>query len=116
MRYLCKCGFFEVCIFFILVLSLHVARLGSWQFLTGLPYSSLSATMMWHLVWAMHSGCRDTSNIRLQISLQECKKQLLGKSAYKEYSVHTVFSAVHYVVPHSVVRGSKVKEAGGAHT
>ncbi|XP_022106571.1 ectopic P granules protein 5 homolog isoform X2 [Acanthaster planci] len=29
-------------------------RLGTWQFMTDMPYTSLSSTMMWRLLWSLH--------------------------------------------------------------
>ena len=29
-------------------------RLGTWQFMTNMPYTSLSSTMMWRLLWSLH--------------------------------------------------------------
>jgi hypothetical protein len=35
-------------------------RLGSWQFLTDLPYWCISLDMMWRLLWLMHQGHHST--------------------------------------------------------
>ncbi|ELT99412.1 hypothetical protein CAPTEDRAFT_188527 [Capitella teleta] len=40
---------------------LSAQRLGSWQFLTDLPYWCISLDMMWRLLWLMHQGHHLTS-------------------------------------------------------
>lgn len=60
-----------------------VDRLGSWQFLTDLPYSGISMTMLWQLLIVMHQGCQrtgDMSDVDMDLTIEECQARLSGKS------------------------------------
>jgi len=55
-------------------------RLGSWQFLTELPYKGVSISVLWNLFRLMHQGCykMNTSHLQMDIAIELCKLELTG--------------------------------------
>ncbi|XP_060080983.1 ectopic P granules protein 5 homolog [Ylistrum balloti] len=53
---------------------LTAQRLGCWQFMTDMPYSTLSGEMAWQLVWLFHQGRGQTINPDTLPSEDICRK------------------------------------------
>ncbi|XP_021361330.1 ectopic P granules protein 5 homolog [Mizuhopecten yessoensis] len=53
---------------------LTAQRLGCWQFMTDMPYSTLSGEMAWQLVWLFHQGRGQTINLDALPSEEICRK------------------------------------------
>ncbi|XP_033730742.1 ectopic P granules protein 5 homolog, partial [Pecten maximus] len=53
---------------------LTAQRLGCWQFMTDMPYSTLSGEMAWQLVWLFHQGRGQTINLDALPSEELCRK------------------------------------------
>ncbi|XP_069141683.1 ectopic P granules protein 5 homolog isoform X3 [Argopecten irradians] len=53
---------------------LTAQRLGCWQFMTDMPYSTLSGEMAWQLVWLFHQGRGQTINLDALPSEDICRK------------------------------------------
>ena len=62
----------------------YVLRLGSWQFMADMPYSCVSMTMMWKLVWLMHHGCKNkVVEIDQNMTMEQCVYDLDGKGEFR---------------------------------
>lgn len=68
---------------------LVLCRLGSWQFLTELPYEAASSQAIWRLLWLMHKGCcqfiaediddRQAADlIPTELDVEQCRQLLNG--------------------------------------
>lgn len=55
-------------------------RLGSWQFMSDMPYKCVSMAMMWRLVWLMHQSYKDgTVDIDQYMTVEQCLADLDGE-------------------------------------
>ena len=68
-------------LWYLIVCVLLHCRLGTWQFMTDMPYVSLSQLMMWRLLWYLHQPEDESKEDRLSTdaSPQDYKNYLSGK-------------------------------------
>ena len=58
------------------------SRLGTWQFMTDMPYVSLSQLMMWRLLWYLHQADNEDrqNEIHPGAKCEDYMKSLTGKA------------------------------------
>ncbi|ESO91450.1 hypothetical protein LOTGIDRAFT_228859, partial [Lottia gigantea] len=55
---------------------LAAERLGSWQFMTNMPFTCVSSDCMWQLLWILHQGQGHELDLDCIPSVEECKTYL----------------------------------------
>uniref|UniRef100_UPI00358F4E9A ectopic P granules protein 5 homolog n=1 Tax=Myxine glutinosa TaxID=7769 RepID=UPI00358F4E9A len=65
-------------------------RLGIWQFMVEMPYSTLSRSTAWRLLYSMHHAESDELDTCTRLDLAKCKKELqemVMSNAFEEYLI-----------------------------
>lgn len=89
----------------IISLSYLIGRLGSWQFMTDMPYTTVSKETMWLLLWSVHQGRGQKVTTTNVPSEEECRRFVAGENQ----KPHKVYHAVQK----SYKSGSVLKSSRG---
>lgn len=67
-----------------------IGRLGSWQFMTDMPYTTVSKETMWLLLWSVHQGRGQKVTTTNVPSEEECRRFVAGENQKPHKVYHTV--------------------------